>query len=112
MKNRRDDIVPPQAKVSANYTSPMQAKWNARRAGYDEILLVDEDGYVAEGPTTNVFMVDDARARSLTPPERPRPARCHAAARSSRWRADEGLVVVGAEHDQPGRTRRRRTRSS
>lgn len=58
VKNRRDDIVPPQAKVSANYTSPMQAKWNARRAGYDEILLVDEDGCVAEGPTTNVFMVD------------------------------------------------------
>jgi branched-chain amino acid aminotransferase len=58
VKNRRDDIVPPQAKVSANYTSPMQAKWIARRAGYDEILLVDEDGCVAEGPTTNVFMVD------------------------------------------------------
>jgi branched-chain amino acid aminotransferase len=62
VKNRRDDIVPPQAKVSANYTSPMQAKWNARRAGYDEILLVDEDGCVAEGPTTNVFMVDAAGA--------------------------------------------------
>ncbi|NNL65046.1 MAG: hypothetical protein HKP30_02270 [Myxococcales bacterium] len=58
VKNRREDIVPPQAKVSANYTSPMQAKWNARRAGYDEILLIDEDGCVAEGPTTNVFLVD------------------------------------------------------
>ena len=60
VKNRREDIVPPQAKVSANYTSPMQAKWNARKAGYDEILLVDEAGHVAEGPTTNVFLVDDA----------------------------------------------------
>ena len=68
VKNRRDDIVPPQAKVSANYTSPMQAKWNARRAGYDEILLVDEDGYVAEGPTTNVFLVD-ADGVVATPPE-------------------------------------------
>jgi branched-chain amino acid aminotransferase len=68
VKNRREDIVPPQAKVSGNYTSPMQAKWNARRAGYDEILLVDEDGYVAEGPTTNVFLVD-AEGVLATPPE-------------------------------------------
>jgi branched-chain amino acid aminotransferase len=56
--NRRPDIVPPQAKVSANYVSPMLAKWRARRRGYDEILLVDEDGWLAEGPTTNVFLVD------------------------------------------------------
>ena len=68
VKNRREDIVPPQAKVSGNYTSPMQAKWNARRAGYDEILLVDEDGYVAEGPTTNVFLVD-AQGVLATPPD-------------------------------------------
>jgi len=56
--NRRSDIVPPQAKVSANYVSPMLAKWRARRRGYDEILLVDADGWLAEGPTTNVFLVD------------------------------------------------------
>jgi len=68
VRNRREDIVPPQAKVSGNYTSPMQAKWNARRAGYDEILLVDEDGYVAEGPTTNVFLVD-ADGVLATPPQ-------------------------------------------
>lgn len=66
-RNRRDDILPPQAKVAANYTSPMRAKWAAKRAGYDEILLVDEDGCVAEGPTTNVFSVD-AEGRLRTPP--------------------------------------------
>jgi branched-chain amino acid aminotransferase len=64
--NRRKDILPPQAKVAANYASPMAAKWAARKAGYDEILLVDEFGYVAEGPTTNVFMVD-AEGAVLTP---------------------------------------------
>jgi branched-chain amino acid aminotransferase len=67
-RNRRRDIVPPQAKVAANYTSPMFAKWAARRAGYDEILLVDQDGFVAEGPTTNVFWVD-AQGVVRTPPE-------------------------------------------
>jgi branched-chain amino acid aminotransferase len=68
VRNRRKDIVPPQAKVAANYTSPMWAKWNARRRGYDEILLVDERGYIAEGPTTNVFLVD-AAGTLVTPAE-------------------------------------------
>jgi branched-chain amino acid aminotransferase len=57
-KNRRADIVPPQAKTAANYASPMVAKARARAAGYDEILLIDEFGAVAEGPTTNIFLVD------------------------------------------------------
>ena len=57
-KNRRADIVPPQAKTAANYASPMVAKARARAAGYDDILLIDEFGAVAEGPTTNVFLVD------------------------------------------------------
>jgi len=57
-RNRRKDILAPQAKVAANYTSPMAAKWAARRAGYDEIVLVDEDGFVAETPTANLFWVE------------------------------------------------------
>jgi branched-chain amino acid aminotransferase len=67
-RNRRDDIVPPQAKVAANSTSPMGAKWAAQRAGYDDILLVDEAGFVAEGPTTNVFLVEEDGSLR-TPPE-------------------------------------------
>lgn len=54
----RPEILPPAAKVSANYTSPMVAKWAARRAGYDEILLVDEKGFLAEASTENVFLVE------------------------------------------------------
>jgi branched-chain amino acid aminotransferase len=68
LRNRREDIMPPQAKVSANYASPMVAKVRARAAGYDEIVLVDEDGHVAEGPTTNLFLVD-ASGTLVTPPE-------------------------------------------
>lgn len=65
--NRREDIVSPQAKVAANYVSTMGAKARARAAGYDEILLVDEFGQVAETPTANVFIVDQSGA-VLTPP--------------------------------------------
>lgn len=64
--NRRDDILAPQAKVSANYASPMTAKQRARAEGYDEILLVDEDGNLAEGPTANLFIVN-AEGELLTP---------------------------------------------
>ena len=51
------EVIPPQAKVAANYLSPMIAKWRARRAGFDEILLIDANGFLAEGPTENVFLV-------------------------------------------------------
>jgi branched-chain amino acid aminotransferase len=67
-RNRRRDIMHPHAKVAANYASPMAAKWAARKDGYDEILLVDENGFLAEGPTTNVFLVDGEGALR-TPPE-------------------------------------------
>jgi branched-chain amino acid aminotransferase len=68
-RNRRRDIIAPQAKAAANYVSPMAAKWEARRQGYDDVLLVDEDGYIAEGPTTNVFLFD-ADGTLRTPPDR------------------------------------------
>ena len=68
-RNRRSDIISPQAKVAANYVSPMAAKWEARRQGFDDVLLVDEDGHIAEGPTTNVFFID-AAGTLRTPPDR------------------------------------------
>jgi branched-chain amino acid aminotransferase len=67
--NRRDDILSPQVKVSANYASPMTAKARAQSEGYDEIVLVDEDGHLAEGPTTNLFIVD-GEGQLLTPQSR------------------------------------------
>lgn len=67
-RQRRPDIMHPHAKVAANYTSPMVAKWRARRNGYDEILLVDDAGFLAEGPTTNFFLVDEDGVLH-TPPE-------------------------------------------
>lgn len=70
VRNRREDIMPPQAKVAANYTAPMTAKWAARRAGYDDILLVDENGFVAEGPTSNLFWVDAQGVLHTPPSER------------------------------------------
>ena len=35
----------------------MMAKWEAKKNGYDEIILTDSEGYVTEAPTSNVFIV-------------------------------------------------------
>ena len=64
---RRDDLVPPHAKVAANYTAAMTAKWRAREAGFDDVILLDEAGLVTEAPTTNLFMVA-ADGELATPP--------------------------------------------
>ncbi|HMC12789.1 MAG TPA: branched-chain amino acid transaminase [Gallionellaceae bacterium] len=45
------------AKASSSYTNSILAHKEAERDGYDESLLLDVDGYVAEGSGENVFIV-------------------------------------------------------
>jgi branched-chain amino acid aminotransferase len=45
------------AKTTANYANSLLAKREALKDGYDEAMLLDTDGYVAEGSGENVFMV-------------------------------------------------------
>lgn len=68
-RQRRPDIMHPHAKVSANYTSSVRAKWHAQRQGFDEILLLDEAGNLAESPTANLFLVDAGGALNTPPVE-------------------------------------------
>lgn len=65
---RRHDIIPPQIKIAGNYTSSMIAKWRARKNGYDEIIFTDEEGYITEAPTSNVFIINQENVL-LTAPE-------------------------------------------
>ncbi len=67
LRQRRADILHPHAKVAGNYTSPMIAKWRARKAGYDEIVLLDEHGNLTETPTANFFLVDAAGVLRTAP---------------------------------------------
>lgn len=57
-KQRRKDIISPQVKIAANYSSSMMAKWDARKNGYDEIFFVDEENYLTEAPTSNIFIIN------------------------------------------------------
>jgi len=45
------------AKVTGYYVNSQLAKYEAKEAGFDEALLLDTEGYVAEGPGENIFMV-------------------------------------------------------
>lgn len=54
------------AKVAGYYVNSQFAKREVKKAGYDEALLLDTDGYVAEGPGENIFAV--RRGILKTPP--------------------------------------------
>ncbi|MFZ9027722.1 MAG: branched-chain amino acid transaminase [Crocinitomicaceae bacterium] len=48
-----------EAKVVGHYTNSILATNEAKQKGYDEALLTDLHGYVAEGPGANFFMEKD-----------------------------------------------------
>jgi len=54
------------AKATANYLNSQMAKFEAIDCGYDEALLLDDQGYVAEASGASFFMVKDGKL--ITPP--------------------------------------------
>jgi branched-chain amino acid aminotransferase len=54
------------SKTTANYANGLLAKREALKDGYDEAVLLDTDGYVAEGSGENIFMVRHGKIK--TPP--------------------------------------------
>jgi branched-chain amino acid aminotransferase len=49
----------PRAKVGATYANSILANMEATNDGYDEALLLDTEGFVAEGAGENLFIVKD-----------------------------------------------------
>ena len=49
--------LPPQAKCAANYANSALAKMEAVAGGYEEAILLNSAGMVAEGPGENIFRV-------------------------------------------------------
>ena len=54
------------AKATANYLNSQMAKFEAIECGYDEALLLDDQGYVAEASGACFFMVKDGEL--ISPP--------------------------------------------
>ena len=60
------NVIPHVSKATGIYLNSMLATTEAQRAGYDEGILLTDEGFVADGPGENIFVVKDGRI--LTPP--------------------------------------------
>ncbi len=57
---------PMQAKSAANYSDAALARMEALNAGYDEAIMLNNKGHVAEGSAENIFVVKNGKI--TTPP--------------------------------------------
>ncbi|MCP9455182.1 MAG: branched-chain amino acid transaminase [Nitrospira sp.] len=51
-------------KIAGYYVNSIMAKQEAKAAGYDEAILLDAEGYVAEGTGENVFIVRKGKIKT------------------------------------------------
>lgn len=61
-----DNVIPARGKVAGAYANSALIKTDANRAGFDEALVLDQNGHVSEGSAMNIFMVRDGVL--VTPP--------------------------------------------
>ena len=54
-------ILPPEAKACGNYLNSILASLEAKNAGVDEAIFLYTNGYVAEGPGENIFLVNNGK---------------------------------------------------
>ncbi|MCL2658516.1 MAG: branched-chain amino acid transaminase [Betaproteobacteria bacterium] len=53
------NVTMPRAKLASTYANSVLANLEATENGYDEALLLDTEGFVAEGAGENIFIVKD-----------------------------------------------------
>ena len=61
-----DTIIPPRVKISGHYVNSILAKTEATLAGFDEAIMLTQDGYVSEGSGENLFLINQNTL--ITPP--------------------------------------------
>ena len=54
-----DTIIPPRVKISGHYVNSILAKTEATLAGFDEAIMLTQDGNVSEGSGENLFLVSN-----------------------------------------------------
>ena len=61
--------IPGQVKVSGAYVNSFHARKTAEKAGFDDALMFDREGHLAEASAANVFLIEGGRL--LTPRLKP-----------------------------------------
>jgi branched-chain amino acid aminotransferase len=61
-----DNVIPARGKISGAYASSALIKTDAARAGFDEALVLTQEGHLAEGSAMNILLVRDGVL--VTPP--------------------------------------------
>lgn len=61
-----DSAIPARAKITGSYVNSALATETAQRNGFDEALMLNSHGNLAESTTSNVFIIK--RGRLITPP--------------------------------------------
>jgi branched-chain amino acid aminotransferase len=61
------DALIPHAKASGQYLNSVLAKIEATKAGYEEAILLDSQGFVSEGTGENIYVVRGGQV--VTPPQ-------------------------------------------
>jgi len=62
-----DNAIPARAKTTGSYINSAFARTEAELAGFDEAIVLREDGTVSEGSAMNIFMIKGGKL--YTPPE-------------------------------------------
>lgn len=60
-RRMEDTMIPPRLKISGLYVNGILAKTEATLAGFDEAILLTQDGYVSEGTGENLFVISNGK---------------------------------------------------
>lgn len=52
-----DNVIPARGKITGSYANSAFAKSDAELSGFDEAILLNQDGHVSEGSGENIFLV-------------------------------------------------------
>ncbi|MBN2320273.1 MAG: branched-chain amino acid transaminase [Acidobacteria bacterium] len=61
-----DNMIPARGKISGAYVNSALVKTDAQRSGFDEAIVLNQDGHISEGSAENIFLI--RKGIACTPP--------------------------------------------